>query len=104
MERLLVKHIVGRLLLDTAASGCPFRLEEDAGRWTVTVSGVPETALREIERCRDELNLFHFVPGPDGETIRKYWLYDTGSPGWSAEGDCLKLTVDSRVPYSNDKV
>ncbi|CAM4454670.1 hypothetical protein [Paenibacillus tarimensis] len=116
-HRLLVKHVTGRVLLDTGKTGESFtiqdgngdtRLGEGEGSWKVRITGVTTAAAAEINRLRAELNLFHFIEQPDAERpVRKWWMYgkhrhpEIVEDAGTAE---LQITVDARVAYSNDAV
>ncbi|PZD94700.1 hypothetical protein DNH61_17270 [Paenibacillus sambharensis] len=116
-HRLLVKHVTGRVLLDTGKTGESFtihdgngdtRLGEGEGSWKIRVTGVPTAVATEIIRLRDELNLFHFIEQPDAEPpVRKWWMYGKRRHPEIMENASaaeLQITVDARAAYSNDAV
>ncbi|UVI31464.1 hypothetical protein [Paenibacillus spongiae] len=104
-KRLLIKQVIGRLLLDTSVSGCPFILEQDGERWVVTVRNVAAHVGAEVKRLESDLNLFYFEE-ESGSDARKWWLFDRDQPEieWDEAQHLLKLSLDSRVSYTNEKV
>ncbi|TVY10397.1 hypothetical protein [Paenibacillus cremeus] len=101
--KLLIKHVIGRLLLDTEKSGCEFSLTStEDGRWLMDVHGVESAIIEEIRTLQNELNCFYFEG--EGASLRKWWLYDIGVP--TLETDVskarLQLTVNTRIGYSNE--
>ncbi|MCQ6559052.1 hypothetical protein [Paenibacillus mendelii] len=105
-KRLLIKQVIGRLLLDTSVTGCPFTLEPTGEHWTVTVQNVPLPIGAEVKRLANDLNLFYFEELPGSTAPRKWWLYDRHQPAveWDEARHSLKLTLDSRVSYTNENV
>jgi len=103
-----VKHVTSRLLLDTDKDGVSFEPGEGEGTWTLTFRGVPDSAALEIMRLREELNLFHFIEYPGGHPpIRKWWLYGKHEHpriDWDAATGTMRIAVDARVEYANDRV
>lgn len=105
-KRLLIKQVIGRLLLDTSVSGCPFTLDQDGDRWVVTVRSVASSVGAEVKRLENDLNLFYFEEESGSDAPRKWWLYDRHQPEieWDEARHLLKLSLDSRVSYTNEKV
>jgi len=107
-HKALVKHVTSRLLLDTDKDGVSFAIEEADGMWTLSFVGVPDGAAQEIIRLTEELNLFHFIEYPGGNPpIRKWWLYGKREHPrivWDAHSATMRMTVDARVEYANDRV
>ena len=104
-SKLLIKQVIGRLILDTAAAGCPFEVTGEEGRWQVTVERMPDGVAFDIRRNLDDLNVFYFEEQPDRTpSLQKYWLYGTQPPAFMADAAAgrLTLTFDRKVPYSNE--
>ncbi|MBB3108721.1 hypothetical protein FHS18_000749 [Paenibacillus phyllosphaerae] len=105
-QKLLIKQVIGRMLLDTEANGCSFSLEPHENGWSVRVEQVEPAIGREIERLASELNLFYFEENTATGELRKWWLYDLDLPqlAWNADERTLSLVLSSRVSYTNERV
>ncbi|WNQ10138.1 hypothetical protein MJA45_21295 [Paenibacillus aurantius] len=104
-KRLLIKQATGRLLLEGEKLEGGFDLEEGDKGWKITLRGVEPALAGEIGRLLDELNVFYFEEGPDGQ-LSKWWLYDKERPDlqYAQEARTLQLSVDSRQAYTNQGV
>ena len=106
---LLIKTVFGRTLLDTRKTGLAFELaevpEQEGGGWEFAVAGVDPELAGTIMQSAGLLNLFHFLEDEAGQ-LSKCWYYGIAEPiiAYGAEGGRLQVRVDSRMPYSNEKV
>ncbi|MGU3473575.1 hypothetical protein ACLBWT_20785 [Paenibacillus sp. D51F] len=105
-ERLLIKLVIGRTLLDTGAHSLAFQVEEGGRGWVITVSNLAAADASYIGDNIDQLNFFHFVSDDSSGLIRKFWLYDLDRPSYVYDPAMQEAVfeVDSRVAYSNEKV
>jgi hypothetical protein len=103
---LLIKHVTGRLLLDTQKHGCDFTLEPYEKKWKIHVFNADKAVMDEIERLKAELNLFYFeeIGEEQNRSIQKWWLYDTVLPELSVSEarQELALILNTRIGYSNE--
>ncbi|MGG1550341.1 hypothetical protein [Paenibacillus ferrarius] len=73
-ETFLVKHAVGgRAFIDTGKQPVPYAWQQEGDRWTFTVKVEP-SAVTELLKWKDELNVFVFQEFADAPT-RKLWFY-----------------------------
>jgi hypothetical protein len=105
-KKLLIKHIVGRVLLDTSVQGNDFNLQAGEQGWNIQVGGVESSVADGIKERLTELNLFYMEEDEDGGSLRKWWLYGKESPsfGYNSDSRTLTLHVDTRQAYSNESV
>ncbi|OXM13188.1 hypothetical protein [Paenibacillus herberti] len=115
-ERLLIKLVVGRVLVDTTEFKLPLLVEQGGRGWIISVGGLGNREAEYIGANIDQLNFFHFISddsddntddsGTEMKLIRKFWLYDLERPLYQydpATGEAV-FEVDSRVAYSNERV
>ncbi|MCM3748365.1 hypothetical protein M3223_13495 [Paenibacillus pasadenensis] len=106
-ERLLIKLVTGRVLVDTAEHRLPLLVEEGGRGWVLSVGGLSADAAEYIGANVDQLNFFYFVEDAEEKgLVRKYWLYDLDRPDYQfdpATGEAV-FGVDSRVAYTNERV
>jgi hypothetical protein len=104
-RKILIKHAIGRLILDSAHHNCPIDLDDIEGRWLITVGNVSPSIAKDVEGHVNELNLFYFEEHAIEPVLRKWWLYDKDTPifEYDKAANRLQLSVDTRVSYSNEK-
>ncbi|QGG57684.1 hypothetical protein [Paenibacillus sp. B01] len=107
-EKLLIKLVIGRTLIDTAEHKLSAHVEEGGRGWIITVSALTPREADYIGANVGQLNFFHFITEAVGgeERIRKFWLYDLDEPAYQydpATGEAI-FEVNARVAYSNERV
>jgi hypothetical protein len=105
-KTLLIKHVTGRLLLDTQKNGCDFTLERCDDTWHINVFNTNKEIMKEIERLQAELNMFYFEETGEEQDrrIQKWWIYDTVQPKFSLNEALGQVTLilNTRIGYSNE--
>jgi len=106
--RLLIKQVIGRLLLDTSKKPNPHQFAAIDNNCQITIHEIDPAFVSQLKDMLDDLNFFYFEEEPGNPVpLRKWWLYAKDSPprlAYNENDRILKITVDSRVSYSNDKV
>lgn len=102
-DKLLIKTGTGRVLLDSDVSKSRFTVEPVSEKWRITVEGVGRELADQAENLLTEIHMFFFERTDSRDIIQKWWMYDITLPEleYNAATLTLRLTVDSKVAYSN---
>ncbi|MFD2614907.1 hypothetical protein [Paenibacillus gansuensis] len=106
INKLLIKHVTGRMLLNTAAEELAFTHETAGEQWRFTVQGVPAETGKMICSYEDELNLFYMQENAEGQQFNKCWYYGKQTPEviYDEAARLLSIQLDSRKFYTNERV
>lgn len=99
-ETLLVKHAVsGRVFFDTRVADVPYTVAPQGEGWLLAVQTPHDDNVRELLRCREELNVFIFQEYEDAPTLKTWYYVKDGPVTYDEAAGRLLIRAQSRIEY-----